>query len=558
VNVGRDSEKNAFEIIEESFHLVRLAPLPALAAYYIGTLPFVLAFLYFWSDMARSAFAEQRLLTGVLGLTALFAWMKAWQSIYCGQLLAKLCGETNASTGTGWSVRTLVRAAVFQAIVQPAGLFVILLSAAVLFPFGWAYAFFSTATVINGTHPPDLRTVFRRTGRQTALWPRQNHYVLMLMLIFGSFVLLNMMTALLAGPHIVKMLLGIESVFTQSPWAAMNSTLLMAQLGLTYLCLDPVMKAAYVLRCFYGESLHTGQDLRADLAGLRQARAARPGRFAALLLACGLVLTIQPVSVGGVPAPAAEPAARSKAAPLSTERLERSIDDTIQKREFSWRLPPEEKKDGVVDSDSWLARASRQLEQSVKALCRWLEEMVKSIRDQLRSKPSPAGTTGPGFANAMEVAIILLIALLLGAILWLLVRLWQKRPRLDPAAAVATPAQPDLNREEVSADELPEDGWLRLAREHQDRGELRLALRGYYLAGLSHLGERQLITLVRSKSNGDYAGELRRRAHALGSLPDLFSENLTAFERVWYGEHPATPELLGQATANLQQMKSAA
>jgi len=61
------------------------------------------------------------------------------------------------------------------------------------------------------------------------------------------------------------MLLGIPSIFTQAPWAAMNSTLTAGVAALTYLCCDPLLKALYALRCFYGESLGSGQDLRAEL-----------------------------------------------------------------------------------------------------------------------------------------------------------------------------------------------------------------------------------------------------------------------------------------------------
>src|SRR5438094_561854 len=74
--------QGAFELIEQAFHLLRLAPASILAGYYLGTAPFVLCALFFWSDMSRSAFAEQRLAGGALGLALLFFWMKTWQAIF--------------------------------------------------------------------------------------------------------------------------------------------------------------------------------------------------------------------------------------------------------------------------------------------------------------------------------------------------------------------------------------------------------------------------------------------------------------------------------------------
>src|SRR5207244_10477872 len=64
---------------------------------------------------------------------------------------------------------------------------------------------------------------------------------------------------------LLKMLLGIGTAFAGSPWGLLNTTFVATVGALMYLCLDPLVKAVYLLRCFYGESLHTGEDLRAEL-----------------------------------------------------------------------------------------------------------------------------------------------------------------------------------------------------------------------------------------------------------------------------------------------------
>src|ERR1700733_8371753 len=89
-------------------------------------------------------------------------------------------------------------------------------------------------------------------------------------------------------------------------------------------------------------------------------------------------------------------------------------------------------------------------------------------------------------------------------------------------AAEAIQSAPDLRDENVGADQLPEDGWTKLARELLAKGELRLALRAFYLASLAHLADRNLINLARFKSNRDYERELRWRAHALPALVGVF------------------------------------
>jgi hypothetical protein len=125
-----------------------------------------------------------------------------------------------------------------------------------------------------------------------------------------------------------------------------------------------------------------------------------------------------------------------------------------------------------------------------------------------------------------------------------------------PVTAEALAPLPDLRDEGVTADQLPEDGWLQLARDLVQRGELRLALRASYLAGLAHLASRQLIGLARHKSNHDYDRELRRRARTNAELLAAFDRNLSAFERTWYGTHAVTPETLGDFTQNLERIRA--
>ena len=58
----------AVDLIEEALHLLREAPFGVWVLYYTGTVPFVLGFLYFWADMAQSAFAVQRAGGAALGM----------------------------------------------------------------------------------------------------------------------------------------------------------------------------------------------------------------------------------------------------------------------------------------------------------------------------------------------------------------------------------------------------------------------------------------------------------------------------------------------------------
>ena len=59
---SRFTEPKALELTEQAVALLRRSPFSAWAAYYLGTLPFLLGLLYFWGDMSRDAAASQRLL----------------------------------------------------------------------------------------------------------------------------------------------------------------------------------------------------------------------------------------------------------------------------------------------------------------------------------------------------------------------------------------------------------------------------------------------------------------------------------------------------------------
>jgi hypothetical protein len=113
-----------------------------------------------------------------------------------------------------------------------------------------------------------------------------------------------------------------------------------------------------------------------------------------------------------------------------------------------------------------------------------------------------------------------------------------------------------LSREDVTADELPEDEWLALATKLAGEGELRLAIRALFLSALAAMAGRQWIVLARFKSNRDYEREFRRRAASLPQALGAFSSLAAIYNRIWYGLHEPSPELLQQCQQSVQTLKS--
>jgi hypothetical protein len=149
-----------------------------------------------------------------------------------------------------------------------------------------------------------------------------------------------------------------------------------------------------------------------------------------------------------------------------------------------------------------------------------------------------------------------LLVLLVCLIIWLLIRVWNKRERSEEIVAESLVPIPDVADENTSAEQLPEESWMQLARELWERGELRLALRALYLATLAHLAERNLIVLAKFKSNLDYQRELARRAHALPEVSGVFLQCVSVFESIWYGFHEVTPEMLEHFSGDVERMRT--
>ena len=253
--------RTALDWIEEATHLLHHAPASSLALYYIGSLPFVLAVLWYWLDMSHDAFAHQRVESTSLLLAMLFLWMKCWQSAFAHSLLCEVSGAVQPH----WSLRRTLRLLAQQSAIQPTALVMVPAAALLLLPFSRVVGFYQNVTLLGSGEEGTFRGLLHRAQSLAGHWAPEAWSLLAIQMGFKVFVALNVGVMILTVPQLVKMFLGIESVFTISPRAMLNSTFFLACLLITYLLVDPLLKACYVLRCFYGESLTTGADLRAEL-----------------------------------------------------------------------------------------------------------------------------------------------------------------------------------------------------------------------------------------------------------------------------------------------------
>jgi hypothetical protein len=551
-NKHLEQGKAAIEVIEEGVHLLRLSPPSLLSSYYIGSLPFVLGVLFFWTDMSRRALADGYCEAASFGLAILFVWMKCWQAVFARQLKAQLSGEP----ATRWTVSRIARLTAVQTIIQPTGLFVLPAALIIALPFGWVYAFYQNVSVQADDGLEHLRGAVKKSWQLAKLWPIQNHILLMILFIFGGFIFVDLAVSIFWVPRLVKSLLGIESPFTRSVGGTLNTSFVAITCGIAYLCLDPLVKAVYVLRWFYGLSLCTGEDLRSKLKTLLPLKR---GFAVSMIFLLGYPLSSTPMALENRKKPCL--AFPSSPPSVSSEALDRSIRQVINRREYTWRMPrekvPRNNRDerGVFSRFfAWVAGTLRDMGRIIlgglEKLLAWLGNLLPTVEPG--KKPS-----GKGWMGSVRTLVLILVGGLIGTLAVVLWRI-RRRQRGGPQQGISEviSPMPDLSDDGVGADAVPVDRWLVMARELMEKGELRLALRALYLASLAHLSDHELITIARYKSNCDYRVELQRRAHGHLDLLTIFSEHVAMFDRAWYGLHEVTDEAMRRFAANHERMRA--
>ena len=321
-----------------------------------------------------------------------------------------------------------------------------------------------------------------------------------------------MLLALL--PQLIRILTGYESSFTRAGFRLLTDpSFYVAACLATWLAFEPLSQAAYTVAAFHAQSKQTGEDVRARFRALL-----RSGSIAALFLVlCAPLLTAQPA--------------------LDASQLERSVQQTLASPQYGWNIQRQPGK------ESWFVRFTDSLGASLaglrNAIAHGIDRLVDWLRKMFETPPSQNSSAPASGAIRGELYLALVVALLLAAFM-----IWRGRAVLarKKTAALPAPAIISLTADNVTADQLPEQGWYLLADECFTNGELRLGLRALYLANLANLAHEGWIGIHPGKTDHEYESEMRRRARAFPDACQLFSLNIELFERVWYGNYGVSVE----------------
>ena len=481
------------ELLEQAVLLFATSPPRAKFDYLLGAAPFGVALFYFWIAMSRSRAAADNLAIYAFVLALLFGMKSMTDSWYCRRLDAFLRAESGPKVNWAASLGAMSW--------QPLALPMIPVAFLMMIPFAWAMAFFRNVLLVP------RRGAWRESLRHT-----QQNWILLAGLFFAGLLLfLNLLVLLILVPQLLRSFFGIESGLAQMGALALNWTTAGLVALVTYLALDPLISAAYVIRCFQGNARETGVDLRA------------------MLRRVGILLIV------GWPGWAADNA-------VDPRQFERTAAEVLRRDEFAWRLPA-----AATESPGWWQAIQREWERFAK----WLGDLIERWFRRSPSTDSGDGTLGWLAQNSEWLLILLAIvfAVALGL-------LWIRRRRIPATITAAAPAAAvNIADEKVTADALPESGWLALAESLIAQGDFRLAVRALYLASVRYLSERRLVTIHFWKTGLDYRRELARRAKAMPAVEPMFASNHEVFERVWYGRDTADPEVVRGFAARLEEMK---
>ena len=573
---------SALNLVEESLFTLRHSPFEITGLYYIGTLPFILGLLYFWTEMSSSYKAERILPDQSIIITILFIWMKFFQTLFMNKMLNKIKGISKET----FSIKRLLKILTHQTIIQSTGLIIMPLTMLILIPFGHVHAFYYNFSLLGNGKDENLKTSIFKSWEQTHVNPHQNWLLIWLsspwfltlttvliflilpvlsqyliefsniiaLLVFVIFILflilspigliliINIAFLFYGIPVMLKILFNIDTVFTISNDSILNSTFMITIFAVAFLIMDPLIKTAYTIRCFYGYSIKTGSDLLVELK--QQIKINKTIAFSVFILTSLLF----------------SPSLSAKE--IDSSELNSTIENVLNQPEYSWRMPKEkvveveQEEKGIIGS--FLEAVFNFIKKVSKIIGKWLGKLIDWFNDNISSlfkNDNKIKKESNDWKTIVTVILIIFIVLVVLILLFLIYKMYKKPKKEIKGVKAVAKIKPDLNDENIDASILPEDEWKKLAKKMIAEGKLKLAVRAMYLSGLSSLGKNGILSLNSFKSNLDYKYELLQRVKKSSELALIFNCNTLVFEMIWYGEHNVSNEILDEFSKNLERIK---
>ncbi len=507
-------QPNLMEQIEQAVALLRRQGPDTWRYYVLGMVPFVLAVLSFVRDMT-SGYGSDRCLAESILCAAAFMWLSFCKSRFSGALVASLAHARPVQS-------TWYECAVVQLPAQSLKLLALPFAFFTLLPIPWSLALFRALNYEASKRGVTLRSAWAQAARQAATGTKQMTGGLMILFAAAVLAFANFTALVFALPWLLRMVTGAESEWTRN--SSSHFPLFCIAAALAWLFIDPVSEAYSAVRCFQFEANSDGRDL---LVKIRK------------VAATAVVLFV----MSGISLRAANT--------VAADGLSHRIDHVIATdQEYRWAHsnhamePPNSLAARIVDGiQHGLSKADAAMDHFFD----WFGKLFKPEHQGASTTPKHSTSR-----SNLWWLLAVLAGLVMGIVFFAIRRLGAL-----PVVARQAPVHPpsDIDNSALEAGDRADTEWLQIAGQHSSSGDFRLAVRAIYLANLSYFGAQQSILLARSKTNGMYERELRLRARNSGALQSFIRTN-RGYERVWFGEHPASAELVTEFENEARAIRS--
>ena len=533
----KKKDSNMFDLLDEAFFLLRENLLEILPLHFTALVPFLLCLGYFVFRFGNYHSNEYDIVSWSILLTALFCWKCFFECLLAKKMMDII------SRREPQKLTAKAAAMIFfkQILMQTPSLLLLLLVFEMPWLFGICVPFaiillpliFYTATVICAIEPEAgmisfIKKIFYHISKRFV-----SQTGMMLAVLLGTIILtFNITAVIFIFPALIKMFTGIETQFTVAGLMSLslffNTTIWTIIFSIVWLIIDPFCRLLFVLRVFYSESIGKGWDIKATLSRLSSTAVK-------MIIICTVLFSAINID------------AQDKAPPqkqtVNAEKISESISQTQKDLEFKWRRPGKRE----AQKESWVFHyvetALKYIAEKISEFTRWLKKLFWS--DEEEQDTSDYSGLQLFLLNAWNVLKYVLPVLVVIVIILIVLKVLKNRAAKGQALPLKTiTKKPDLNNEDVTADDLEEHEWLSLSSELMQKGKLRLSLRALYLACISALADRKLLLVARYKTDYEYLNELKRRAHSMPETVSIFESNVGIFQRVWYGEYPVDLEML--------------
>jgi hypothetical protein len=555
---ARGNRLSSLEALERGFALFRSTFAREAWRYYLGTAPLVLCFIPIWVVNGQIRTSNQSILMES-GLLASCYVLRVWMvGRYMRRIRDRAFGTSiSKPAGAATRVAGMGRLLAWKTVLS-AGAVLTLPTVAVG---AWFYSACQFASLEAQDDDAERHSFTGCLGLASRWF---GGCLLLFLILFPLWVAvwLNCLILTVLLPQLLHSIFGVNTLLStpMGMFALVQSSAFWLTLTAgAWFALDPVVKCTFMVVYQHLRSRREGGDLRGLLVSLPREQQKKAqmiesptgGRVVSGLLLFVVAMILAGCLVTPIALAADAPSPRSttetsgdSARDARIQALRQALDQESQRAIYRWHdaehpTPP-------TWFDRLLTKISLAIDHGWNAFQKFLRKLWPR---GLNLSPGNAGRGAWQLKSLrLWVTLIAILTLATGTVFF-----WLRRRRETTQLSLPLDIAPLLDMSDSTvANERSEDEWFALASQLEGGGELRLALRAAYLGLLAGLAQREWLTIRRDRTNREYLNEFTRRwrrrpqaaVHARTEIPEKLHGSLRQFDRVWYGSHALTPEVV--------------